>query len=78
MTDMFGSPVKKGDKIVYTKLMKTNSGYHGSTHRSPLTTGEIEDIRKAFGKEVAVIGNAYLKSSNILLYDWSKYERKET
>lgn len=79
MTDMFGSPVNMGDKIVFGKNRR-GSGYNNSMVRSELMTGTVYSVEKKFGQEVAVVrlGNEknhkdyYLTSRFMLKYEWKK------
>lgn len=73
ITDMFGTPVYPGDKIIFGKLRKSS---HNSSVRSELRTGIVDHIGKHFGDTVAVVkagtGEYHLTSKYFLKYDWKE------
>lgn len=76
ITDMFGTPVKPGDKIIFGKL---RSSTRGTPVRSELMTGVIDHFGNHFGDTVVCVkhgnGEYRLTSRYFLKYDWK--EKKE-
>lgn len=75
ITDMFGTPVYPGDKVIFGKLRKTSNRY-ATPVRSELKTGTVDHIGNHFGDTVAVVkferGEYHLTSKYFLKYDWKE------